>query len=68
MMYKKEQQIEIRNFTDEMEKIKKDSRILKGDLRENIESLGSVIKFINIWLIPIIISCFAIFIFMIKNV
>jgi ABC-type uncharacterized transport system involved in gliding motility auxiliary subunit len=67
LMYKKEQQIEIRNFTDEMEKIKKDSRILKGDLRENIESLGSVIKFINIWLIPIIISCFAIFIFMIKS-
>lgn len=67
LLYKKEQQIEIRRFTDEMVKIKKNSRVLKGDLRENIDSLGSLIKFINIWLVPIIISCFAIFIFMIKS-
>jgi ABC-type uncharacterized transport system involved in gliding motility auxiliary subunit len=67
LIYKKQQQLEIRKFTEEMEQIKKETRQLKGELRENIEDLGSFLKFVNIWLMPILITFFAIFIFMIKK-
>ena len=65
--YKRQQELEISKFSQEMEKIKRETRRLKGELRKNIESLGGTLKFINIWLMPILITCFAVFIFMIKS-
>jgi len=67
LLYKKQQQIEIKRFTDEMVEVKKETRKLKGELRKDIEKLGTKLKIINIWLMPVLISLFAIFIFFIKS-
>lgn len=55
-----EQQNEITNFRQEQAKTRKDLRNVQHELRKNIESLGSTLKFINIALIPILITILAI--------
>ncbi|MCE3232294.1 MAG: hypothetical protein K0R98_551 [Rickettsiaceae bacterium] len=67
LLYKSEQQLEIKNFTDDMGKIKKELRKVQGELRKGIESLGTVIKFINIWMMPLLVMAFAVFILLIKS-
>lgn len=61
--YQAEQQAEIRRFSSQVEETRKELRNVQGELRKDIEKLGSILKFINIWLMPIIIVVFAIFIF-----
>lgn len=67
LIYKNEQQDEIRKFTNEMVSVKRELRDVQGDLLSDIKRLGSILKFINIWLMPILISAFAIFIFLIRG-
>jgi len=55
-----EQKKEIDLFRKEQLKTRKELRTVQHDLQKNIERLGSKLKFINIGLIPILISVFAI--------
>ena len=55
-----EQREEIELFRKEQVKTRKDLRAVQHDLQKNIEKLGSKLKFINIGLIPIVISVLAI--------
>ncbi len=55
-----EQKKEIELFRKEQLKTRKELRAVQHDLQKNIERLGSMLKFINIGLIPILISVFAI--------
>lgn len=55
-----EQKREIEQFREEQVKTRKDLRNVQHELRKNIESLGSVLKFVNTALIPILIIIFAI--------
>ncbi len=50
-----EQEKEIARFQEEKRKINKELKIVRRNLRSDIESLGKTIKFINIFLMPIII-------------
>jgi len=59
-MLSPEQRNEINSFRKEQLKTRKELRAVQHDLRKNIEKLGSMLKFINIGLIPILISIFAI--------
>jgi ABC-type uncharacterized transport system involved in gliding motility auxiliary subunit len=67
LAYKAEQQEEIRRFSDDTVKIKKELRQVQGELRKGIENLGSIIKFINIWLMPLLVMAFAVFLLVMKN-
>lgn len=60
MIVSPEQQKEIQKFRDERVKTRKELRSVQHELRKNIESLGSTLKFINIGLIPILIILVAI--------
>jgi ABC-type uncharacterized transport system involved in gliding motility auxiliary subunit len=55
-----EQRKEIELFRKEQLKTRKELRAVQHDLQKNIEKLGSTLKFINIGLIPILISVFAV--------
>jgi ABC-type uncharacterized transport system involved in gliding motility auxiliary subunit len=55
-----EQRKEIELFRNEQVKTRKELRAVQHDLQKNIERLGSILKFINIGLIPILISLFAV--------
>lgn len=55
-----EQKKEIDLFRKEQMKTRKELRGVQHELQKNIEQLGSLLKFINIGLIPILISIFAI--------
>jgi len=55
-----EQKKEIELFRKEQLKTRKELRSVQHELQRNIENLGSKLKFINIGLIPILISVFAI--------
>ncbi|MFP6680755.1 MAG: ABC transporter, partial [Gammaproteobacteria bacterium] len=59
-MLSQEQKNEINSFHKERLKTRKELRAVQHDLRKNIEKLGSMLKFINIGLIPILISIFAV--------
>lgn len=55
-----EQRSEIEKFRDEQVKTRKELRNVQHDMRKHIEGLGTLLKFINIGLIPILIGIFAI--------
>ena len=55
-----EQRNEIELFRGEQLKTRKELRSVQHELQKNIEQLGSWLKFINIGLIPILISIFAV--------
>lgn len=52
----KAQEEEIEKFQEEKRKISKELKIVRRNLRADIEKLGSTIKFLNIFLMPILIS------------
>ncbi len=54
-----EQRQEMENFRAEQVRIRKDLRGVQHELRKNIESLGSQLKFINIGLVPVIVIILA---------
>ncbi len=67
LVYKSQQQQEITAFTDQMAKTRKELREVQHELKKDVEQLGSVLKFINIILMPLLISLFAVFVFMFKR-
>jgi ABC-type uncharacterized transport system involved in gliding motility auxiliary subunit len=67
LQYKAEQQSEITKFSDDAVKMKKELRKVQGELRKGIESLGTVIKFINIWLMPLLVMGVAVLLLVMKN-
>ena len=52
---------EIEKFRDEQIKTRKELRAVQHELQKNIEGLGTVLKFINIGLMPLLIALIAIF-------
>jgi ABC-type uncharacterized transport system involved in gliding motility auxiliary subunit len=51
-----EQQAEIEKFQDEKRRISDQLKIVRRNLRADIESLGRTVKFINIFLMPLLVS------------
>jgi len=56
----KEQQEAIDQFRVQVVQIRRQLRDVQHELRRNIEDLGLVLKFVNIWLIPILVGIAAI--------
>lgn len=61
IFYQAKQQEEIKKFTNQLAKDKKELRKVQLSLREGIDKLGTKLKFINIGLVPLLIIIFAIF-------
>lgn len=57
----KEQEEEIRRFQEEKQRISKELKQVRRNLRSDIESLGAKLKFINIFLMPLLVSIAGIF-------
>jgi ABC-type uncharacterized transport system involved in gliding motility auxiliary subunit len=55
-----EQQKEVERFREERNKTRKELRTIKHDRDKDIEALGTVLKFVNIFLIPILLILAAI--------
>ncbi|MEM9531847.1 MAG: Gldg family protein [Pseudomonadota bacterium] len=56
-----EQQTEIANFQDERLRIRRELRGVQSNLRADIENLGAWLKIINIGLVPLLLTLFALF-------
>jgi hypothetical protein len=50
-----------------MMKIKKELRSVQGELHKGIERLGTITKFINIWLMPMLVVFLAVFVLVFKS-
>lgn len=61
VFYQAQQQQEIKKFTTQLAKDKKELRKVQLSLREGIDRLGAKLKFINIALVPFLIIILAIF-------
>ena len=61
-----EQKKEIENFRQEQVRTRKQLRGVQHDLVKNIEGLGSILKFINIGLVPLLIGLLAILVALIR--
>ena len=59
LMLSPEQEAEIDKFQQDKFKVRKELRQVRHNLDQDIEKLGSILKFINIGLVPIIISILA---------
>jgi ABC-type uncharacterized transport system involved in gliding motility auxiliary subunit len=51
-----EQEAEIRRFKEERQRINQELKLVRRNLRAEIESLGSRVKFVNIFLMPLFVS------------
>lgn len=56
-----EQEAEIDRFVDQRAAIRKELRAVQRDLDKNIERLGTILKILNIGLVPVLITLFALF-------
>lgn len=56
-----EQEAEIQKFKEEKLRINKELKKVRRNLRADIETLGSAVKFINIFLMPLLVSMAGIF-------
>lgn len=56
-----EQQAEIDRFIDQRADIRKELRAVQRDLDKNIEKLGTILKVLNIALVPVLLTLFALF-------
>ena len=61
LLLSQEQAAEIEEFRLEQIKTRKDLRAVQHELQKNIERLGTLLKFINIGLIPLFIALLALF-------
>ena len=62
-----EQESELRKFQQEKYKVRKELRQVRHNLDLDIEKLGSKLKFINIGLVPIIISILTLVLYVVRN-
>lgn len=60
LILSQEQQQEINRFKEEKMQVRKNLREVKRNLNKDIEALGSRLKFINIALIPLLLTLFAV--------
>ena len=67
LMLSPEQEAEIEKFQQDKFKVRKELRQVRHNLDLDIEKLGSKLKFINIGLVPIIISILALFISFVRS-
>ena len=67
LMLSPEQEAEIEKFQQDKFKVRKELRQVRHNLDLDIEKLGSKLKFINIGLVPIIISIFALLVSVIRS-
>lgn len=67
LVYQSQQQQAISAFTEQLSQTRQELRSVQFELKKGVEKLGSVLKFINIALMPLLITMFAIFIFWSKN-
>ncbi len=51
-----EQEAEIQRFEEEKQRIKRELKLVRRHLRSEIEALGMTVKFVNIFLMPILVS------------
>jgi ABC-type uncharacterized transport system involved in gliding motility auxiliary subunit len=51
-----QQEEEIQKFTEERNRIQKELKMVRRNLRADIEKLGTKVKFVNIFLMPLIVS------------
>jgi ABC-type uncharacterized transport system involved in gliding motility auxiliary subunit len=51
-----EQEQEIARFQEEKLKINKELKIVRRNLRAEIEQLGATVKFVNIFLVPLLVG------------
>lgn len=63
LSYQTQQRQEIAIFTEQLARTKKELRNVQRELKGDVEHLGSMVKFLNILLMPLLISLFAIFLF-----
>ena len=56
-----EQQAEIDRFVDQRAQIRRDLRSVQRNLDRDIERLGTVLKVINIGLVPLLLTLFVLF-------
>jgi gliding motility-associatede transport system auxiliary component len=56
-----EQEAAIDRFIDQRADIRKELRAVQRDLDKNIEKLGTILKILNIGLVPVLITLFALF-------
>ena len=61
LLLTQEQAAEIEKFRLEQIRTRKELRAVQHELQKNIERLGTLLKFINIGLIPVLIALFALF-------
>jgi ABC-type uncharacterized transport system involved in gliding motility auxiliary subunit len=62
LLFKQEQKDAIRKFSQEAVEIRKELRYVQRELKRGIERLGSILKFLNVLLGPIIIVLISIFV------
>lgn len=62
-----DQQAEIERFKRQLVQTRTDLRDVQSNLRGNIDLLGSILAFINIWLVPILVSIFAIIVAVLRR-
>ena len=62
-----EQESELQKFQQEKYKVRKELRQVRHNLDLDIEKLGSKLKFINIGLVPIIISVLTLVLYVVRN-
>ena len=51
-----QQEAEIEKFTQERNRIRKELKLVRRNLRADIDKLGNRVKFVNIFLMPILVS------------
>jgi ABC-type uncharacterized transport system involved in gliding motility auxiliary subunit len=61
MLMTAEQQAEIDRFIEQRSSIRKELRAVQRGLDQDIERLGTILKFINIWLVPLLLIGFVLF-------
>lgn len=67
LAYQSQQQQAIAAFTDQMVQIRKELRGVQHELKKDVDRLGSILKFLNIILMPLLISMFAVFVFVFRG-
>ncbi len=55
LVLSKEQQTEIDRFLEQRTRIRKELRSVQRNLDQDIEDLGTKLKFLNIWLVPLLV-------------
>jgi ABC-type uncharacterized transport system involved in gliding motility auxiliary subunit len=63
-----EQQAEIDDFRSEMIGLRQELRGVQRSLRQDVENLGTQIKLLNIWTVPILVALFAIGLALVRKI